>query len=83
MKSMTLRISDELHHESNAVLEQIGLDMPTAFRIFLTQVATTRSIPFELKAPQAVWEEVPVDSETQAKMDDIAKLWAERSPARR
>lgn len=48
MKTLTLRIPDELHLESNEVLEQIGLDVPTAFRLFLTQVAATRSIPFTL-----------------------------------
>jgi len=34
LKTLTLRITDELYQESNAALEQIGLDVPTAFRIF-------------------------------------------------
>ena len=82
MKTLTLRIPDELHKESNEVLEEIGLDVPTAFRIFLTQVAVTRSIPFTLKARESAWETVPVDRETQQAMDAVASLWAEKTPRR-
>ena len=82
MKTLTLRIPDELHKESNEVLEQIGLDVPTAFRIFLTQVAATRSIPFMLKARDGAWETVPVDMKTQKAMDAVASLWAEKTPRR-
>jgi DNA-damage-inducible protein J len=78
MKTVTLRIPDELLAESTSVFDQIGLDLPTALRVFLAKVATTRSIPFELKAPDAVWEEVPVDAKTQQKMDRIAALWNEQ-----
>ncbi len=66
MKSLTFRIPDDLHDESNEVLEQIGLDVPTAFRIFLTQEAATRSIPFALKAREVDWETVRVAAATQA-----------------
>ena len=82
MKTLTLRIPDELHKESNEVLDQIGLDVPTALRIFLTQVAATRSIPFTLKARDDAWETVPVDMETQKAMDAVASLWAGKSPRR-
>ena len=80
MKTLTLRIPDGLHDESNEVLEQIGLDVPTAFRIFLTQVAATRSIPFALKAREVCWQTVPVDAATQQKMDAVAALWSQKSP---
>ncbi len=78
MKTVTIRIPDELLLESVAVFDQVGLDLPTAFRVFLTKVAATRSIPFELKAPDFVWEEVPVDAKTQQKMDSLATLWNEK-----
>ena len=78
MKTVTLRIPDELLLESTTVFEQVGLDLPTAFRVFLTKVAATRSIPFELKAPDFVWEEVPADPKTQQKMDRLATLWNEK-----
>jgi addiction module RelB/DinJ family antitoxin len=78
MKTVTIRIPDELLLESTTVFEQLGLDLPTAFRVFLTKVAATRSIPFELKAPDLVWEDVPVDPKTQQKMDSLATLWIEK-----
>jgi addiction module RelB/DinJ family antitoxin len=81
MKTVTLRLADELHEDANSVLEEMGLDMPTAFRVFLTKVATTRSIPFELKAEQMTWEEVPVDSTIQKSMDKVAALWTGKKPA--
>ena len=82
MKTLTLRIPDELHDESNEVLEQIGLDVPTAFRIFLTQVAATRSIPFALKAREVAWETVPVDAATQRAMDAVTSQWIHEAPQR-
>lgn len=79
MKTLTFRIPDDLHDESNEVLEQIGLDVPTAFRIFLTQVAATRSIPFTLRAREVHWETVPVDAATQRTMDAITSLWVQKT----
>ena len=78
MKTLTLRIPDELHQESNEVLDQIGFDAPTTLSIFLTQVAATRSIPFTLKARDGAWETVPVDMENQQAMDVVVSLWAGR-----
>ncbi len=80
MKTLTLRIPNDLLDESNEVLEQIGLDVPTAFRLFLTQVAATRSIPFVLKACDVSWEMVPVDAASQREMDALAALWAQKAP---
>ena len=82
MKTLTLRIPDDLHDESNEVLGQIGLDVPTAFRIFLTQVAATCSIHFALKAREVCWRTVPVDAATQRAMDAVAWLWGEETPRR-
>jgi antitoxin component of RelBE/YafQ-DinJ toxin-antitoxin module len=45
------------------------LVLPSAVRILITKVVSTRSIPFDLTAtPRAV--EVEVDAGTQAKMDE-------------
>ncbi|MSU61407.1 MAG: type II toxin-antitoxin system RelB/DinJ family antitoxin [Pedosphaera sp.] len=82
MKTLSVRIPDELHKESNEVLEQIGLDVPTAFRIFLTQVAVTRSIPFTLRVRDSEWERVPVDRENQEAMDEVAALWGGKPAGR-
>ncbi len=63
--------------EADGVLRELGLDVPSAIRIFLTKVVNTRSIPFDLTAtPRAV--EVEVDAGTQARMDEIGELWSKR-----
>ncbi|MBI2928240.1 MAG: type II toxin-antitoxin system RelB/DinJ family antitoxin [Verrucomicrobia bacterium] len=80
MKTLTLRVPEDLLDESSEVLKQLGLDVPIAFRLFLTQVAATRSIPFALKARDVSWETVPVDAATQRAMDAIGSLWSQQDP---
>ncbi len=79
MKTLQVRLPSDLRAEADAVLESIGLDMPTAVRLFLTKIIQTRSIPFSLEAsPQ---ESIPVDDDTQARMDKVAEAWRSRRPA--
>ena len=76
-KTLQIRVDEDLRVEADGVLREIGLDVPSAIRIFLTKVVTTRSIPFDLTAtPRAV--EVEVDAGTQAKMDEIGTLWGKK-----
>lgn len=74
MKTLQVRVPDELRADADAVLEEIGLDMPTAIRLYLNKIVQTRSIPFDLRAGGAVVEVVDVDASTQAKMDVIGGL---------
>jgi addiction module RelB/DinJ family antitoxin len=41
-----VRVDAELKQESEALLKDMGLDTPTAIRIFLRQVITQKGIPF-------------------------------------
>lgn len=50
-KTLQIRVEDTLRLEADAVLSEIGLDVPSAVRLFLTKVVQTRSIP-----PAAVGE---------------------------
>lgn len=75
MKTLQIRISDDLRSNADAVLEDIGLDMPTAIRLYLNKIVQTRSIPFTLEAGSITVEEVKADAVTQKKMDAIAKAW--------
>jgi len=75
MKTLQVRIPDELRKAADSVLAEIGLDMPTAVRLYLNKVVQTRSIPFELVAPAVVVEELPVDDATRRKMNSIATEW--------
>ena len=76
MKTLQVRISDDLRSDADVVLHEIGLDMPTAIRLYLNKIVQTKSIPFSLEAPHGVYvEEVSVDAGTQKKMDSVAEAW--------
>jgi addiction module RelB/DinJ family antitoxin len=53
LTNVQIRIDASLKKEAEGVLDKIGLDMPTAFRIFLKKVVATRSIPFPLADQEA------------------------------
>lgn len=80
-KTLQVRVEEDLRSEADGVLREIGLDVPSAVRLFLTKVVQTRSIPFALTASPRVVE-VGVDAATQAKMDEIGALWSKRKPRR-
>ena len=58
MKTVTVqgRVTEHLRDEASATLEQMGMDMSSAIRIFLQQIANTRTFPFQpqAKIPNAV-----------------------------
>ena len=72
MASTTLqvRLPVKLRDEASETLEEMGLDLPTAIRLYLTKVVKTRRIPFELEADPVV-EVVQVDEALQGRMDRI------------
>jgi len=78
MSTLQIRLSDDLRDKADAVLAEIGMDMPTAVRLYLTKVVQTRSIPFTLEAPSVRIEPIEVDSKTQNEMDGIASAWKRR-----
>jgi len=76
MKTLQVRISDDLRSDADVVLSEIGLDMPTAIRLYLNKIVQMRSIPFSLEAPNSVViEEISVDANTQKKMDSVVSAW--------
>jgi DNA-damage-inducible protein J len=75
MKTLQVRIPEQLRADADSVLADIGLDLPTAVRLFLNKIVQTRSIPFPLEASAIHVEQIPVDAETQAQMDAIANAW--------
>ena len=78
MKTLQVRIPEKLRADADSVLADIGLDLPTAVRLYLTKIVQTRSIPFSLEASPTQIEQLPVDAETQAQMDAIETEWTRR-----
>ncbi|MDR2834130.1 MAG: type II toxin-antitoxin system RelB/DinJ family antitoxin [Streptococcaceae bacterium] len=48
MATITVRLDEELKEESKIILENVGLDMSTAVKMFLKQVVINQGIPFEV-----------------------------------
>lgn len=46
--SVQVRLDESLKKEAETVFDNLGLDTPTAIRIFFKKVVATRSIPFAL-----------------------------------
>ncbi|EFQ57177.1 type II toxin-antitoxin system RelB/DinJ family antitoxin [Streptococcus downei] len=49
MSTIAFRVDDKLKKEATELYKELGLDMTTAIKLFLTQSVKTRSIPFEIK----------------------------------
>lgn len=46
---LQIRMDDELKNEAAALFEKLGIDTPTAVRMFLKRAVSERGIPFELR----------------------------------
>lgn len=76
-KTLQVRVDEDLRSEADGVLREMGLDVPSAVRLFLTKVVHTRSIPFALTAASR-FVELEVDARTQSKMDAIGTIWSKK-----
>lgn len=75
--TLQVRLPVKLRDEASMTLEEMGLDLPTAIRLYLTKVVKTRRIPFELEADPVVEavEAIEVDEALQGRMDRIGTAW--------
>jgi len=48
---LQLRIDETLRQEAADIYARLGLDLPTAIRIFLTRSVQVRGIPFSMQLP--------------------------------
>lgn len=49
MSVINIRTDEKLKKEANKVLEEMGLDMSSAIKLFLAQVVITKTIPFKIR----------------------------------
>jgi len=47
--TLQIRIEDNLKEQAVALFERLGLDLPTAVRIFLKKAVSENGVPFEIK----------------------------------
>ena len=63
MATLQIRIDDHLKKDSDALFSSLGLDTPTAVRMFLTAAQVYRGFPFPIS-------QHPLSSETAAALED-------------
>ncbi len=51
-----VRIDSKLKQDATDVLNEIGMDMPNAIRMFLKRIVLERGLPFEAKLPSSLAE---------------------------
>lgn len=47
--TLQIRVEDSLKEQAVALFERLGLDLPTAIRIFLKKSVLENGVPFEIK----------------------------------
>lgn len=52
--TLQIRIDDDLKEQASSLFERLGLDLPTAVRIFLKKSISEDGIPFEVREKQRV-----------------------------
>lgn len=77
--NIQVKVPEEMREEADSVFQAVGLDMSSGIRVFLSSVIRHQGIPFELSAKNTTMDSasfIPVDDETQKKMDRIGAIWA-------
>ena len=55
---LQLRVDDNLKREATEIYSQLGLDLPTAIRMFLTRSVQVRGIPFSMQLPEGDYKAI-------------------------
>jgi len=58
--NINICIGGELEARAQSVLANLGLDMPTAINMFLTQVVDKETLPFEPSEAKSVRKKIPL-----------------------
>lgn len=61
---LQVRVDEDLKNRASQLFDDLGLDLPTAVRVFLKKSLATGGIPFEIR------EEVP-NEETQRAIENV------------
>lgn len=67
--SVQVRLDEDLKKDAEMVFDNLGVDVPTAIRIFFKKVVATRSIPFSLEESPYSFTKEEEDEILQAAKD--------------
>ena len=76
--TLHLRLDEDMKNQASDVFEHLGLDLPTAIRIFLRRSIAVDGMPFELKNNRSEWNKIPcswtaneLKEQVRLSLDDI------------
>ena len=76
--TLHLRLDEDMKNQASDVFEHLGLDLPTAIRIFLRRSIAVDGMPFELKNNRSEWDRTPcswtvdeLKEQVKLSLDDI------------
>ena len=61
------RVDTETKKEAEVLFNSLGLDIPTAIRLFLKQAINQQKIPFDIVPPQEIFSEYTLSAIEEAK----------------
>lgn len=79
MAQISLRLDDKLKEESTKILNDLGMDVTGAIKIFLTQVVLQEGIPFEvsLKKPEIMKGLEDIENNRTSVFNNLEELMAD------
>ncbi len=79
MKTETVRarVSHELKQSSEEVLNELGMSVTEAIRLFLTQITLRQEFPLELKRPNTITLAAIDDTVTEESFNTVDDLFDE------
>lgn len=67
-----VRVDDKLKQEATDILDSMGMDMPTAIRMFLKKIVIERGLPFDTKLPS--YEYIPAKPSLKISIQEYVDL---------
>lgn len=52
---LQIRMDEDLKNEAADLFDKMGMDLPTAIRVFLKRAVAEKAIPFEVREPRAAY----------------------------
>lgn len=71
------RVSSQLKKDAEEVLDNLGLSMPEAIRLFLTQISLRHEFPIELKVPNKITEKAIAEEPTDDVYNNMNEIFDE------
>ena len=71
---LQVRVDRKLKEEAENILDKVGIEMPTAVRMFLKRIVLEGGIPFDTKIPEIAFQEKVVSVESKEKEQKEMKV---------